>query len=145
MNKLLLSCRSDIDAGTYYDNIEDPSWFQIEERIKKMNDINNEVVLEIQDQEFPALLLGGGQTKRYIVTFIPENYLAENSEGAYQLVDRSQSNDEFIAIVGAQETPLPGRWYVSQKVALQATEYFFKNAARDPQLKWERPGAENRD
>lgn len=129
-----LICRIDKGNKTHHKKISNPSWQEVEHVLKNLNDAHNDLYLQQEDQELPFFSVSGGREGRYLVSCV------SSDDEMYILTDKAQSEKEFTAIVGGQETPLNGHLYVSQDLALEATRYFFEKQDIHPALEWEKQG-----
>lgn len=114
------------------DQINMPSWNDIEWMISNLNGDNKTEVVFGNDEEEFYMCVGGGSDDRYIV------YISfDEEEKLFNLrdVQKREDKEEFL-VVGGQEGRFDANECVSKDLAMKAAKYFFENLRPHPDLKW---------
>jgi hypothetical protein len=122
----LLGLGQEIEMG-------DPTWEQIQDAILELDGKNrNEVEVRLDD--VGSLIIGGGDNKRYIVVYIPE----DDSERSYPvtLVDETLTGSDVTLTVQTPAT-YPARMAVALPLVLQVTEHFYRTGLLPENAFWE--------
>ena len=121
------------DGKDFGDDINMPSWNDIEQMISNLNgDDKTEVIFGNSEEKF-YMYIGGGANQRYIV------YISYNEERKfYNLrdIEKKEDKEEFL-VVGGQEGRFDANECVSKDLAMKAAKYFFENLKPHPDPKWE--------
>lgn len=116
------------------EEINAPSWEDIEKIIVDLNGINKtEVTIGNYDEGF-YMCISGGSNNRYVV------YISYNDEELFYFLknlEKDANITEYL-VTGGQEGRFKANECVSKDVALKAAKYFFSNIEPDPELDWER-------
>lgn len=118
----------------YGEEINIPSWEDIEKVIVGLNGINKtEVTIGNYDEGF-YMCISGGSNNRYIV------YISYDDEETFYFLkdlEKDENKTEYL-VTGGQEGRFKANDCVSKEVALKAAKYFFTNIEPDPELHWEK-------
>lgn len=111
----------------------DPTWTQIHDALLRLDGEQcSEVV--VRREGTGSLVIGGGNTQRYIVVFLPE----ATSEGAaaVTLVDETPTGPEVTLKV---QTPsaFPARMAVPLPLVLQVVEHYYHSGELLTSVEWE--------
>lgn len=122
------------DFSTYETFIA-PTWTQVDSVLRRMDGYrHDDAILEyVVDGTAAAwLILGGGEDGRVVV-----GLQQAGADNPHHLVDPTHEEALVVQTVGGQETPLPGRFYVSLELALRAAHHFYVHRCLDPDLHWQ--------
>lgn len=114
--------------------IENPTWHDIEEAIRALNNQNlNDIYLQpARENPETYLCIGGGGQGRYLVTG------SINNEKFPTVVDTTKPPDiREQLVVGGQEGDYPGSWIVDLDTALRAAEVFFQSGDFSNDVNWQ--------
>ena len=118
--------------------VGDASWDEIDAALTRLDGSTyNEVSLERapdQDGSQETMIVGGGADGRLTVAY---TWLGpDQSRHWWFLSDPSRGDAVETRTVGGQETPLPGRLWVSRSEAAAASSHFLLHGGRNPDLIW---------
>lgn len=110
-----------------------PNWFQIENAIRnmKIHSITG-IYLAVEEGELPYLMIGGGQSGKYII-----EYQSEEGE-IYNLFDRRQSNEKIALVAGNQLSYYSAKILVDLNIALKAAKILAASGQLESSLNWEK-------
>jgi hypothetical protein len=112
--------------------IHSPTVDDLKTALEKLNG-QDCTMIELTSIGKGTLMATGGNNKRQIVTFIPENI--ENDSPS--LFDKTKSMLEEINLSFEGEmTPYPGQFAVEKDLALKAFDYFLNEAKLCGKLEW---------
>lgn len=114
--------------------ISDPTWEQV---LRVLRDLDGATLTQVSLEWVgkAALLAGGGNGGRYIVTYLPT---AAPDTPSYTLSDPSLSGPD-VELTAQVTAEYPARQSVYLERVISAFEYFCDHAGqRDPTLTWDR-------
>lgn len=116
------------------EEINMPSWEDIEKIIVDLNGINKtEVTIGNYDEGF-YMCISGGSENRYVV------YISYDDEELFYFLKNLEKDSDKIEylVTGGQEGRFKANECVSKDVALKAAKYFCSYLKPDPELDWEK-------
>jgi hypothetical protein len=110
-----------VDRSVNHTEIKNPSWFDVEEAIRSLNNAERNDLYLIPDENDPETYLGiGGGDGRYLVTGSVRN------ERFPTIVDPEKpTTPKELLLVGGQDGDYPCNWIIDLETALNAARVFY--------------------
>ncbi len=110
-----------IDRSVKHTEVKNPSWCEIEEAIRSLNNGERNDIYLVPDENAPETYLGiGGGAGRYLVTGSVRN------ERFPTIVDpNKEPTPKELLLVGGQDGDYPANWIIDLETALRAAKVFY--------------------